>query len=217
MPSGITPLPWVAADAVAVPAALAALDVHRAHAAGWTMAEVIRAVGADRNTVRAWWRGERAPTRARHVDALRALADGRSAMSTRLALRRLTDGRGWSVVWRGTIGAMGLVQLLGALDVRVSADDVERWTLVQSAELPPEVVGAIAAVLPELVCVFPPSRPMPAVVASWPPAVAPGAAPLPPTVAEHTAVLPPPRRARGGGAPRGLPVAVPLPPLRETG
>jgi hypothetical protein len=181
------------------------------------MAEVIRAVGADRDTVRAWWRGERAPTKARHVDALRALADGRSAMSTRLGLRRLTDGRGWAVVWRGTTGAMGLVKLLGALDVRVAADDVERWTLVQSAELPPEVVGAIAAVLPELVRVFPPARPMPAVVASWPPAVAPGAAPLlPPPVAEPSAALPPPRRARGGAAPRGLPGAAP-PPLRETG
>jgi hypothetical protein len=123
---------------------------------------------------------------------------------------------------------MGLVQLLGALDVRVSADDVERWTLVQSAELPPEVVGAIAAVLPELVRVFPPARPMPAVVASWPPAVAPGAAPLPPAVAEPSAALPPavaepsaalppPRRARGAGAPRRPPLAVPGAPLRETG
>ena len=207
----------VAGDAAAAPSPLAALDVHRAYAAGWSMAEVIRAVGADRDTVRAWWRGERAPTKARHVDALRALADGRSAMSTRLALRRLTDGRGWAVVWRGTTGAMGLVQLLGALDVRVSADDVERWTLVQSAELPPEVVGAVAAVLPELVRVFPPARPMPAVVASWPPAVAPGAAPLPPTVAEPSAALPPPRRARGAGPPRRPPLAVPGAPLRETG
>jgi hypothetical protein len=112
---------------------------------------------------------------------------------------------------------MGLVQLLGALDVRVAADDVERWTLVQSAELPPEVVGAIAAVLPELVRVFPPARPMPAVVASWPPAVAPGAAPLPPAVAEPSAALPPPRRARGAGAPRRPPLAVPGAPLRETG
>lgn len=213
----------IAADAVAVPADLAALDVHRAHEAGWTMGEVIRAVGADRNTVRAWWRGERAPTKARHVDALRALADGRSAMSTRLALRRLTDGRGWSVVWRGAMGARGLVQLLGALDVHVSADAVDRWTHVQSAELPPEVVGAIAAVLPELVRVFPPARPMPAVVASWPPAEAPGAVPMLPAVPVVPVGLPLPLASRGRGGPRralGTTVprtSPPKPPLRETG
>ncbi len=213
----------VAGDAVALPSRLAALDVHRAHAAGWTLADVALAAGVDRNTARVWWRGERAPTKARHVDALRALADGSGAPTVRAALRRLTDGRGWSTVWRGARGAMGLVQRLASLGVLAAADDVERWTLVPSAELPPEVVGAIAAVLPELVRVFPPARPMPAVVASWPPAEAPGAVPMLPAVPVVPVGLPLPLASRGRGGPRralGTTVprtSPPKPPLRETG
>lgn len=213
----------VAGDAVALPSLLAALDVHRAHAAGWTLADVALAAGVDRNTARVWWRGERAPTKARHVDALRALADGSGAPTVRAALRRLTDGRGWSTVWRGARGAMGLVQRLAALGVLAAADDVERWTLVPSAELPPEVVGAIAAVLHELVAVFPPARPMPPVARAWPPAEAPGAVPMLPAVPVVPVGLPLPLASRGRGGPRralGTTVprtSPPKPPLRETG
>ena len=141
--------------------------------------------------------------------------------TVRAALRRLTDGRGWSTVWRGARGAMGLVQRLASLGVLAAADDVERWTLVPSAELPPEVVGAIAAVLHELVAVFPPARPLPPVARAWPPAEAPGAVPLPPAVPVAPVGLPlasrgrgGPRRAVGPTMPR---TSSPKPPLRETG
>ena len=93
--------------------------------------------------------------------------------------------------------------------------------MVPSAELPPAVVGAIAAVLHELVVVFPPARQMPPLARAWPPAEAPGAVPLPPAVPVAPVGLPLAARGRGGtrralGAsmPR---TSLPKPPLRETG
>ena len=93
--------------------------------------------------------------------------------------------------------------------------------MIPSAELPPEVVGAIAAVLHELVVVFPPARPLPPVARVWPPVEAPGAVPLPPAVPVSPVGLPLASRGRGGPR-RALGTTVartspPKPPLRETG
>ena len=159
----------IAADAVRVPEPTAHLDVHRAHAAGWGLGEVASAAGVDASTARAWWRGERPPSKARHLDALAALADGRGTPALRAALRRLTSGRGWPAVWLGSHGAVGLAARLRGAGVDVDLATVRAWAELPARELLPAVVGALAAVLPALAVVFPPSRPLPAPLRQWPP------------------------------------------------
>jgi len=204
----------IAADAVRVPEPTAHLDVHRAHAAGWGLGEVASAAGVDASTARAWWRGERPPSKARHLDALAALADGRGTPTLRATLRRLTSGRGWHTVWLGSHGAVGLAARLRGAGVDVDLATVRAWAELPARELPPAVVGAVAAVLPALAVVFPPSRPLPAPLRQWPPvevgAVAAPKAPeaRPRTVrarppVEAPAVAPSVVRAKPHDTPRG--------------
>jgi len=157
----------VALDAAA-PAPTAVADLHAAHAAGWSMGEVAAAVGAGRDTVRAWWRGETAPRALRHVEALRALAEGRESATLRARYLRLASGRGWSRLWRGAPDAAGLAKRLHGLGVRISLDAVTRWAS-SGGDLDASALGALAALYPVLAAVFPPVRPTAETPPPWPP------------------------------------------------
>ncbi len=162
----------VALDAEA-PDPTAVADLHAAHAAGWTMGEVASAVGAERGTVRAWWCGETVPRTRRHLEALRALAEGRESATLRARYVRLVAGRGWGRLWRGASDAAGLARRLDALGVRVSLDAVTRWAS-SGGDLDAAALGALAALYPNLAAVFPPTRSTPseapAALPAWPPA-----------------------------------------------
>lgn len=203
------------ADTVAPVADTAHPDVRAAAAAGWTLGDIQRAAGRSRDTVRAWWRGESTPRAQADRATLRALAAGEGTPTLRAALRRLCDGRGFDRVWSGSAGVYGLSRRLEALGVTVGRTSVERWSDVASRALAPEVVGAIARVLPELYKVFPPVRALPeALTRRWPPAELAAA-----TVGHHAATPPATVRVAGpglvgarGGRPLFTPArAVPVP------
>lgn len=153
----------VVADAAAPVADTADPDVRAAAAAGWTLAELQRATGRDRATVRAWWRGERGPRRVDDRAAVRALARGETTPTLRAILCRLANGRGWARVWAGVGGVSGLARRLEVAGATASSAAVHRWAEVPTAPLPLEVVGAIARAMPELVRVFPPVGDLPSV------------------------------------------------------
>jgi hypothetical protein len=213
-----------AAADVGVPVAdTAHPDVKAAAAAGWTLAELQRATGRDRATVRAWWRGERAPRAIADRAAVRALAAGETTPTLRAILCRLTSGRGWQRLWAGYGGVSGLAQRLDAVGVSTRPGAVHRWAESPEATLPVDVIGAIARVMPELVRVFPPVAELPAVARPLvevtearpgPVAARPPPRPVfgPMRVTQSTTEETP--RAASGAVPRSSVTSVPKPPER---